>query len=58
MRRITPPPQAMLLFVGPSAFEAHLSSTLQSFVEDNVAAVRRCVACGFHEVRKYFIKVS
>lgn len=41
---------AMLLFAGRESFEEHLSSTFKSFVEDDAPAVRRCIACGFHEI--------
>ncbi|XP_020626125.1 serine/threonine-protein phosphatase 4 regulatory subunit 4-like isoform X2 [Orbicella faveolata] len=43
---------AMLLFCGAPGFQAELSATFHSLVEDPHALVRRTIACGFHEVAK------
>lgn len=43
---------AMLLFCGAPGFQAELSTTFHSLVEDPHALVRRTMACGFHEVAK------
>ena len=42
----------MLLFCGAPGFQAELSATFHSLVEDPHALVRRTIACGFHEVFK------